>query len=159
MRLPNSKYSLEDVTKAVQESKSCAQVCRALGLVAVGGNYVTVKKLITRFDLNIAHFTGQGWNKGNYKSFGTQTSKRRVKEALLRERGHQCQFCNGTTWLEKPMPLEVEHIDGNSENNDPSNLLLLCPNCHTFTPTYRRKKKSGTGGEIRTHKGIAPSGV
>lgn len=33
--------------------------------------------------------------------------------------------------------LEVEHIDGNPFNNHPSNLELLCPNCHTLTPTYK----------------------
>src|SRR5271157_5489589 len=26
--------------------------------------------------------------------------------------------------------LEVAHIDGNRANNDPSNLVILCPNCH-----------------------------
>jgi 5-methylcytosine-specific restriction endonuclease McrA len=29
-----------------------------------------------------------------------------------------------------PAVLEVAHIDGNRENNDPSNLVILCPNCH-----------------------------
>ncbi|OYW72998.1 MAG: hypothetical protein B7Z37_23290, partial [Verrucomicrobia bacterium 12-59-8] len=26
--------------------------------------------------------------------------------------------------------LEVDHIDGNHKNNDPSNLWTLCANCH-----------------------------
>ncbi|MCX7012017.1 MAG: HNH endonuclease signature motif containing protein [Candidatus Sumerlaeota bacterium] len=29
-----------------------------------------------------------------------------------------------------PAVLEVAHIDGNRENNDPNNLVVLCPNCH-----------------------------
>ena len=37
----------------------------------------------------------------------------------------------------KKIPIELEHIDGNSENNNLSNLKLLCPNCHSLTSTYR----------------------
>ncbi len=33
-------------------------------------------------------------------------------------------------------PLNIDHIDGNSANNTPENLRLLCPNCHSLTPTY-----------------------
>ncbi len=36
-------------------------------------------------------------------------------------------------------PLEIDHIDGNSENNQEDNLVLLCPNCHALTPTYKNK--------------------
>lgn len=35
------------------------------------------------------------------------------------------------------LPLEIDHIDGNSENNSEDNLQLLCPNCHSLTSTYR----------------------
>lgn len=35
------------------------------------------------------------------------------------------------------VPLEIDHIDGNSENNVESNLILLCPNCHSLTHTYK----------------------
>ena len=144
MRLP--KYDVEAVVQAVRDSKSVAQVIKTLGLIPAGGNYSTIKKFISRLDLDVSHFTGQGWNKENYKPLGAQRNKRHLKIALIRERGHQCQNCKGTTWLGKPMPLEIEHVDGNSLNNDPSNLLLLCPNCHSFTPTYRRKKKLGASG-------------
>lgn len=29
-----------------------------------------------------------------------------------------------------PCQLDVDHIDGNHNNNDPSNLQTLCANCH-----------------------------
>ena len=35
------------------------------------------------------------------------------------------------------IPLEIEHIDGNYKNNNESNLILLCPNCHSLTSTYK----------------------
>lgn len=30
----------------------------------------------------------------------------------------------------------IDHIDGNSENNNENNLILLCPNCHALTHTF-----------------------
>jgi 5-methylcytosine-specific restriction endonuclease McrA len=44
--------------------------------------------------------------------------------------------------------LQLEHKDGNSENNKPENLCLLCPNCHSQTPTYGAKNK-GNGRHYR----------
>ena len=37
----------------------------------------------------------------------------------------------------KKIPIELEHIDGNSENNSLDNLKLLCPACHSLTATYK----------------------
>ena len=34
-------------------------------------------------------------------------------------------------------PIELDHIDGDSSNNRLDNLKLLCPSCHSLTPTYK----------------------
>lgn len=51
-------------------------------------------------------------------------------------RGHICESCNKDVWLNQPIPLQLHHIDGNSQNNDYSNLKILCANCHALTPNY-----------------------
>ena len=65
-----------------------------------------------------------------------------VKELLLEEQGGFCKECgNGQTWNGKPLTLQLDHIDGNNENNLKENLRMLCPNCHTQTPTWGFKKR------------------
>ena len=65
--------------------------------------------------------------------------------------GDVCQSCFNSEWMGKTIPLEVEHIDGNSDNNSEKNLSWLCPNCHALTPTYKAKNK-GNGRAARRER-------
>jgi len=134
----NYRHSEDDYRKAVKNSLSVADVCRNLGLLAAGGNYATVKRKINLYGLDTSHFTGQGWNKGNYTASPRSTTA--IKKKLIRERGHQCENCKLEEWMGSPITLELEHVDGNNSNHVEDNLQLLCPNCHALTPTWRRAK-------------------
>ena len=57
----------------------------------------------------------------------------------LSEKKAGCWNCGITEWMNRPIVLELEHIDGNSDNNKEDNLSLLCPNCHSQTDTYKGK--------------------
>ena len=74
-------------------------------------------------------------------------SKGPVKRYLA-EQVSGCWGCGITEWNQKPIVLELEHKDGNSENNAEENLSLLCPNCHSQTTTYKGKNK-GNGRHSR----------
>lgn len=65
------------------------------------------------------------------------SSNKKIKTELIIKRGHKCQSCLNTEWLNKPITLELDHIDGDNKNNLESNLRLLCPNCHSFTDTWK----------------------
>jgi 5-methylcytosine-specific restriction endonuclease McrA len=73
-----------------------------------------------------------------------------MKKYLIEKYGEKCMECG---WDEKHpitgnVPIELEHIDGNSKNNELKNLKLLCPNCHSLTPTYKALNK-GNGRHNR----------
>ena len=147
------KYTDEDLRAAVPASYSVAQVLQAIGLRPAGGNYKTVQARIRELDLDTSHFLGQGWLKGKSLTLapvrpltevlvdGSGVKSHDLKLRLLREglKHHICEGCERTMWRGKPIPLELEHINGRSTDNRLGNLALLCPNCHAQTSTYRGK--------------------
>ena len=60
MIMSRSKYTKDDLEKAVKENYSIAGVCRALHIAPVGGNYRTIHLKIKEYNLDTSHFTGQG---------------------------------------------------------------------------------------------------
>jgi len=76
-------------------------------------------------------------------------SVKTIKRYLKEEYGKICTECGtGTTWNDKPLTLQLDHIDGNSDNNSLDNVRLLCPNCHTQTKTWGAK---GSGNRYKKH--------
>lgn len=54
---------------------------------------------------------------------------------------NKCSCCGLSEWQNKPMPLEIHHINGNNRDNEEKNLTLLCPNCHSVTDNFRGKNR------------------
>lgn len=69
----------------------------------------------------------------------THLKKRLFEEDVLREK---CVWCGNTGWwFNRPLTLELDHINGNRKDNRLSNLRILCPNCHSQTSTFRGRNK------------------
>ena len=146
----------EEYEVAIKNARSIAEALRNLNLIDKGGNYRIIKNAVKKYNIDISHFDGQGWNKGlkfipkeaaetntllvknsTYQSF--KLKKRLLKEGI---KEHRCEKCGNTEWLGKPIPLELHHINGDNTDNRLENLQMLCPNCHSLTDNYRGKNKS-----------------
>jgi len=69
-------------------------------------------------------------------------SYERLRKRILIEQEFSCNRCDLSEWQGLPIPLELEHIDGNNKNNSRDNLEILCANCHGQTTTWRGRNKT-----------------
>jgi heterodisulfide reductase subunit B len=74
-----------------------------------------------------------------------------IKRWLSETFGKKCSVCGIEEWNKKDIVFELEHKDGNSENNSKDNVCLICPNCHSQTDTYKGKNK-GNGRHSRRQR-------
>jgi 5-methylcytosine-specific restriction endonuclease McrA len=136
----------------------------------------------------------KGWNKGKtiisdsriknncnprkiFATDGEILSEGSLRRIILAENllEYKCQNCNIFEWDNKPLSLELDHIDGNRGNNLLSNLRFLCPNCHSQTSTYKGRnvkkreyktdeefteaiKNSDNARQALLYLGLAPKG-
>ena len=57
------------------------------------------------------------------------------RKIALEQHGHKCMVCSFSKIV------CVHHLDENHNNNEPSNLVVLCPNCHTMIHTKKYKQE------------------
>jgi hypothetical protein len=89
------------------------------------------------------------WQAGEVEGGSVRKIGSLVRAYLLEKCDFACPGCGFNTLhpSDGSTVLEIDHIDGNGENHAPSNLRVLCPNCHALTPTYRGRN-SGNGRKV-----------
>ncbi len=136
----NEEYFIE----ACNGAKSMAKVAEKFDLP-----FMTFKRAAIELDCYSTNQSGKGLLKSkvslediitNKVKFSTsQLKKRLIYESILE---NKCCKCNNEgEWMGEPIMLELDHISGNNDDNRLENLRILCPNCHSQTPTFRRNKR------------------
>lgn len=70
------------------------------------------------------------------------------RERILLEQNGKCVICSiDPVWNGKELKFQLDHINGDRENNERNNLRLICPNCHSQTDTFCSKNMSAEGKE------------
>jgi hypothetical protein len=94
-------------------------------------------------DYQLEHETLPKFKKG-------EISNRRTLHRVLKHLfGYKCVVCgNDGAYNGKPLSLQLDHKNGDASNNQPANLRLMCPNCHSQTDTFVAKNK-GNGRQAR----------
>ena len=80
------------------------------------------------------------WKNGNVNGMrGEFNISRHIRRYLFNKYDNKCALCGWSkiNIYTGNVPLEIDHIDGDYKNNNEDNLILLCPNCHSLTPTYK----------------------
>lgn len=148
------------LSEIVFNSLSYRQVAIELGINVDIVNYMRlVKRWISDSNLDVSHFTGMLWSKGNNRftdnrilgkyttielGVGHPIETKNLRPILLNALGipNICSICGIDEWMSKPLSLQIDHIDGDYSNSSPTNLRFLCPNCHSQTETYCRRGRA-----------------
>lgn len=166
-KMRKRSWTEQKLRECVKEVFSIRQLLGRLGLKEAGGNYKQVKNYLAEYNIDTSHFRGQGWNKGQKgklsphlslesilvenSTFQSHKLKRRLFSSGIKKQ--ECEECGWSKLsLDGRIPLELDHINGNSKDNRLENLRILCPNCHCLKPTHRGKNiHKWPGGETGRH--------
>ncbi|MEU8589802.1 HNH endonuclease [Streptomyces sp. NPDC048664] len=155
-RETGARWTKEILESAVAASTSVNGVLRHLGIEVVGGHHTNISRRIRAYGIDTSHFRksphdGVPNQRSSPHSLLIEqepsTARRQPSSRLKRAMTahgvtENCALCGlPALWQGLPLPLEVDHLDGDWRNNRLENLRLLCPNCHATTDTYRGRNK------------------
>ena len=94
---------------------------------------------------------GENKRRNTFERFQAgEVRERNTIRKILKDIKHECWSCGLMDWRGHRLSLEIDHINGDAGNNMPSNLRLVCPNCHSITSTWKGRNR---------HKGRASRGL
>lgn len=151
MRSKVYQVSDNEFREIIKNSNTYSDCLRALGLGTNGGSSTDIlKRRIKELNCSTEHFGTIGKSPSARYDLddilienSSYANLSRLKARLISENRleYKCAICGLTSWLNKPISLQLDHINGINNDHRIENLRLLCPNCHSQTDTYAGKNK------------------
>lgn len=143
----------EQILKWIEEEQSKAFMCQQL--------HCKPETLNSYMEKMGIKYKGQPSKKGcnlgqgyitaeQYLRSGSVIKSHTLKLKLFKDgiKIKQCEICGVSQWQGVELPLELHHKDGDHYNNELSNLMILCPNCHSI-------QEGNSGKAVKSKEEIA----
>ena len=137
-------YTKKQLEEAINNSSSISDVIKFLGLNKSSGTYKTIRNKIElwgikpRFAVKVNKtYTHEDIFCDNSTYDRKDLRKKVIKENIIE---YKCSECGIIDWNNRPLSLQLDHINGKNNDNRIINLRFLCPNCHSQTETWGNKK-------------------
>lgn len=139
-------FDYDYIKFCAEKSNTLTELVVLLGYSKNNTNYrKALKQFLLDNSINLKQFNPQKRKKRNIEDYlvingpSINTHFLKLKLIKLGYLENKCNICTLTNWLNKPISLHLDHINGVSNDNRIENLRLLCPNCHSQTDTYAGK--------------------
>ena len=147
-----AKISEETWQELINVSTSYSDLLHRIGKRDGRQDYKALKTFLAQYpDLDFSKMKENANNRkhineipfGEVFKKGTHYSSSLLRNKLIKsgiKTFEKCEECGITEWNGKPIVIQLHHKDGDSSNNELDNIAELCPNCHSQTENYSRKK-------------------
>jgi Zn finger protein HypA/HybF involved in hydrogenase expression len=136
-----AKWTNQQLKDAVQSSSTMKETLEKIGFPPIGCYYTFFKKKIIELKIDNTHwkkYVGKRVEKRTLEETLEKSAAKTIRKRIIKDKifEYKCSICALSNWLNNPISLQLDHIDGNNTNNKLENLRLLCPNCHSQTDTF-----------------------
>ena len=137
----------EELQKLVDNSQSLNEILRKQGKSISGAASKVLQKELNTYGIKYKFLPQHISSKKDLKDILVENSTYYTSSDLLKRlfkekiKEQKCECCGISEWLNKPITLQLHHINGNHNDNRLTNLKVLCPNCHSQTDNWGSKKE------------------
>ncbi len=158
-----ANVSREELVALTERSTSIAQMLAILGLGLEGRAHHDLTRRLRDLSIDSSHFAGRGWARGKTRDTDAALDRGAqlrafpddevfIERSLITRRGllsrllrlgwrYECKHCGIAAWRGRQLILHIDHINGKHYDNRLDNLRMLCPNCHSQTPTFGNRRR------------------